>query len=207
MTSVQYLTKSYPLITIVNLANLGKQDQENVINHLKTKHNAWPVAYPSAYAKEISEELSKKGFHKFKERFPYHLTTDEAVMLFMRSLDRFNPQAVLRSTPNTLRVIKSVSSDRDLARVVDDLLLQQDNITLTCIFKLANETNRVAFVTSAHPINERLCRQVITLSDEYIGKRKFEEKMGELDALVDAAKEADKLNSQEDQNEGKYRHF
>jgi hypothetical protein len=195
------------LITIVNLENLNKGDQENVINYLKNKHLAWQVTYPSAFAKEISEELSKKGFHKFKDRYPYHLTTDEAVMLFMRSLDRFNSNAVLRSTPNTLRILKSISNERDLARVVDDLTLQQDNISLTCIFRLANLPNRVAFVTSSHPLNERLCRQVITLGDEYIGKRKFEEKMGELDVLIDAATEADKLTSKEDINEGKYRHF
>jgi hypothetical protein len=199
-----YYDKPFSLISIVDLSELGKSDQETVANYLTKKYAAWPVAYPSDYAKEAVEEVAKRGFLKFRNKPPYTLTTDETVVLFLRCLDKFNPHAVLRTTPNTLSIQKGIVNDKDFTRIVDALTLQQDSIAMAHIWTLP-ERPRIAFSTKAHPVNTRICRTVITMPGDYIGKRKFDEKMVELDALIDEAIKNDKVQTQSAQTEAKYR--
>lgn len=203
--TIQYYDRPFPLSVIVDISPLGKNDQEAVIKHLETKYGAWAINYPSDSAKEVSEELSNKGFLKFKEKTPYTLTTDEAIMLFTRCIDKFNPQSIFRTTPNTVRIQKNINNEKDLFRIVDDLTIQQDAITLANIWKLANVENRIAYATKPHELNQRLCLTILEMSEEYIGKRKFEEKMNELGARIDAANEHDKVQSQLSFANGKYR--
>jgi hypothetical protein len=203
--TVQYYDRPFPLIAIVDLSPLGKSDQEAVIKYLETKYKAWAINYPSDSTKETAEELGNKGFLKFRTKPPYTLTTDEAIMLFTKCIDKFNPQAVFRSTPNTIRLQKSVINEKDLCRVIDDLTIQQDAITLSNIWKLANVESRIAYATRSHDLNRRICREVVEMPEEYIGKRKFEEKMKDLDGRLDAAVEHDKVQAQLNFANGKYR--
>lgn len=203
--TVQYYDRPFPLIAIIDVSPLGKNDQEAVIKHLQTKYNAWQINYPSDTAKETAEELSKKGFLKFREKMPYTLTTDEAIMLFTRCVDKFNPVAAFRTTPNTVRIQKTVNNEKDLYRIVDDLTIQQDAITLSNLWNLANVESRIAFTTKPHETLKRICRFVLEMPDEYIGKRKFEEKMNELAARIDTATEHDTVQTQASFTNGKYR--
>jgi hypothetical protein len=201
---VQYFDKSFPLIAVIDLSPLSKSDQEAVANYLTTKYQAWPVTYPSDTAKATTEELANRGFRKFLDKPPYILTTDEAIMLFIKCLEKFNPIYALRSTPNTLRLQKTVTGEKDFVRVVDELTIQQDSITISNLWKLP-EMPRIAFTNRKHPINERLCRTLIVMPDEFIGKRKFDDKMVDLDRSIDSAIESDKVQSQANHTEGKYR--
>lgn len=202
--SVIYYDKPFSLITVIDLSELNKSDQEAVSTYLTKKYNAWPMSYPSDFAKESVEEIAKRGFLKFRDKPPYTLTTDEAIVLFLRCMDKFNTHAVMRTTPNTLRVQKGIVNEKDFTRIVDELTLQQDSIALANIWKLP-ELPRIAFATREHPLNGRICREVIQMAGDYIGKRKFEEKMNELDARIDAATENDKVQSQSAKTEAKYR--
>ena len=202
--SIVYYDKPFSLITVIDLSELNKSDQEAVSAYLTKKYNAWPVTYPSDFAKEAVEEVGKRGFLKFRNKPPYTLTTDEAIVLFLKCMDKFNAHAVMRTTPNTLRVQKTVINEKDFTRIVDELTLQQDSIALANIWKLPAQP-RIAFAIKEHPLNGRLCRAVITMPGDYIGKRKFDEKMNDLDALIDAAIESDRLQTQSSQTEAKYR--
>jgi hypothetical protein len=202
--SIVYYDKPFSLITVIDLSELNKADQEAVSAHLTKKYSAWPVTYPSDFAKEAVEEVGKRGFLKFRTKPPYTLTTDEAVVLFLKCMDKFNPHAVMRTTPNTLRIQKAIVNDKDFTRIVDELTLQQDSIALANIWKLP-EQPRIAFTTKDHPLNGRICREVIQMEGEYIGKRKFDEKMSDLGALIDGAIERDKVQSQSSTTEAKYR--
>ena len=201
---VQYFDKSFPLIAVIDLSPLSKSDQEAVAAYLTTKYQAWPITYPSDTAKATSEELAQRGFRRLLEKPPFTMTTDECVMLFIKCLEKFNPTYALRSTPNTLRLQKAVNSDKDFVRIVDELTIQQDVITFSSLWKLP-EMPRIAYATKKHPVNERLCRTLIVMPAEFIGKRKFDDKMLDLDRSIDSAIESDKVQSQANHTEGKYR--
>lgn len=193
---MHYYDRPYKLHCLVDMSGLKPSDREAVAEFLTKKLEAFPISYPSEFAVAAAAEMADKG-HPTMKSFPCNLTNDEAVELFLKSIKGINEQATVRTTPIAGKINKACKNAKDLKRIVDELISQQDTISVSQIYDLANKP-KLAFTDKDHFLNTKLSRIVINLGSDTIGKKKMDERiialMEEIKAAFEIAQEQEKSN-------------
>lgn len=196
---MHYYDRPYKLHCLVDVSGLKLSDREAVTEFLTRELKAFPIIYPSEFAVASAAEMADKGHPTMKE-FPCTLSNDEAVELFLKSIAKINPAAQVRTVPVAGKINKACKNAKDLKRIVDDLIAQQDTISVSQIYDLANKP-KLAFTDKDHFLNTKLSRIVINLGSEPIGKKKMDERiialMEEIQTSFEMAKEQERANQVE----------
>jgi len=168
--------RSYSIPVIIDLSDL-KEDEAQVIIQGVEKYSPIQLGYVSDYAIQMAEEMKTKGYAASLSReMPFEISATEANVLFANCLKLFSGTTALRRTPDTSRVSKKIESNRDFMRIVEDLTLQQDNISVSQIFRTGELQSNVFYTFRRTPLNSRLSRTVIAVPKGG-GKKSQEEKI------------------------------
>jgi hypothetical protein len=169
--------------------------QEDVIKYLVENHAAAELKSPLSYAVEVAKTMSTSGYPRYS-KLPLVVSTEEGMVLLSKCLKLFNNSAAVRTNPIPARVNREVNKEKDFIRIVNDLLLQQDNISLSQIWNTAI-IPKIVWTSVETPLNGRLSRTVIDTVAQATGEKKkptLDQVISELnasiqDAIVYAAKQ------------------
>jgi hypothetical protein len=182
MTPEQY-TRTHKIPVILDLSNLKEDDATALIESL-SEYRPEQIVYPSFYALEAAKEMAAKGYPSIARPLPLDISSVEVMQLFSRALRRFNEFAYVRREPDPSRIIKKVHTTDDFVRIIDDMTLQQDDLTLSNIFGTAALKSQVYWTDSTSPINSRLSRTVIPVA-RVTSKKAAEERLEGLKVLIE----------------------
>jgi hypothetical protein len=154
--------RSFKLPVILEIENLSEEDRVVLLESLK-EFQPRELSYPSEHALDVCKDMSQKGWPSLARALPLNVSSAECVQIFARCVKRFNENATIRRTPDTSRVDKTVKTVADFARIVDALTAQQDDITLSHIFKTDLATSNVFWSSNSTAINEKLSDNVIKI--------------------------------------------
>lgn len=185
--------RSYSIPVIVDLSDLKEEEAQVVIEGLQ-KYAPQELKYVSDYAVECALAMSKKGYPTLNKELPIEISATEMNVLFANCLKEFCGTTALRRTPDTSRVLKRVETVKDFVRIVDDLTLQQDNISISQIFKTGELRSSVFYTYRRSPINNRLSRTLLPVPKGG-GKKAQEEKISTLLKLVEEGIELSKITA------------
>lgn len=168
--------RSYTIPVIIDLSDLKEDEAQAVIQGIE-QHTPIQLGYVSDYAIQVAEEMKAKGYTASLSReMPFEISATEANVLFANCLKLFAGTSAIRRTPDTGRVSKKIESTRDFMRIVEDLTLQQDNISVSQIFRTGELQSNVFYTFRRTPLNSRLSRTVIAVPKGG-GKKSQEEKI------------------------------
>jgi hypothetical protein len=184
MSATPLYDKPFYLPVIVEVEDLKPEDQEAVIESL-ARFKPVVLQYPTDFAIEVASEMANQGYPSLTAKFPFTLSSQECNVLFAKSLKIYNQNVYVRREPDASRLQKKVESSYDFIRIVEDLLLQQDSITLSQIFCTAEQNTQVFISTFRTPINSRLSRTVISVQKAST-KKAQEERQEKLETQVTA---------------------
>jgi hypothetical protein len=172
---MKFYDKPFYLSCVVQLSTY-KSNKDEVAKFLTEKYGAKELTYPFDFVNEIVKELTTKGYPRFKT-LPVTLTAQEAIVLLAKCLQKFNNQPALRIEPNAVRLNKEMKTAKDFIRIIEELLLQQDSISLSQIFQTM-ELPKVVFTNTNTILNSKFSRTVIdTLPELTEGKKKSLEQL------------------------------
>lgn len=174
-----YYDRPYYVSIAIDISRLKPADKKAVQAFLEKEYETFSFSYPSDLAIKIAEELPSKGHKAFAAATPYEITLTNMNILFSKCIEAFNPKALIRRVPDFSRIKKEIKNKNDYTRIVDELLLQQDNIALSQIFDTGTKP-KIAIVSESHPVNARLSRIVLDMGEELIGKSKMNETLEKL---------------------------
>lgn len=180
--TVQY-DRSYSIPVIVDLSDLKEEEAQVIIEGMQ-KYSPRELKYVSDHAIECAQEMARKGYPSLAREMPFEVSATEVNVLFANCLKAFCGSTALRRTPDTSRIVKKVETVKDFARMVDDLTLQQDNISVSQIFKTGELPTTVFYTFRRSPINNRLSRTVLPVPKGG-GKKAQEEKVVTLLKLIE----------------------
>jgi hypothetical protein len=176
--------RSYSIPVIIDLSDLKEEEAQVVIEGIQ-KYAPQELKYVSDYAIQVAEEMKAKGYSaSFSREMPFEISPTEANVLFANCLKLFCGSSAVRRTPDTSRVVKKIESARDFARIVEDLTLQQDNISVSQIFRTGELPSSVFYTYRRSPLNSRLSRTVLPVPKGG-GKKAQEEKVNTLLKLIE----------------------
>lgn len=178
----KYYDRQYFVPVILDMSAVKEQDIPNILESLR-EFSPSELTYPSQYAVENAKYLASKGWPSLARPLPLNISSTEAVQIFARSLKSFNEFAAIRTEPNPSAVNKKVDSTADFERIVDELTLQQDGITLSHIFSTADLKSKVVWTRKQTPINAKLSKTVISVTKS-MGKKSAEDKQSQLVAAI-----------------------
>lgn len=170
-----YYDKPHYLHVLVDMTGLKPVDKELVAEWMENEYNAFEMYYPSDYAMEMAQEMSVKG-HPTMKYMPHALSNDQALELFSKCLKKMNCEPRVRITPQAGKIAKDIRGAGDYKRIMDELLSQQDGISLSQIYGLANKP-KIAYTTRPSLINKRIAMFSIDMGKEFIGKKKMDERL------------------------------
>lgn len=175
--------RSYSIPVIVDLSDL-KEDEAQIIIEGMQKYSPRELKYVSDHAIEYAQDMAHKGYPSLAREMPFEISATEMNVLFANCLKSFCGSTALRRTPDTSRVLKKVETVKDFVRMVDDLTLQQDNISISQIFKTGELPTSVFYTFRRSPINNRLSRTILPVPKGG-GKKAQEEKVATLLKLIE----------------------
>jgi hypothetical protein len=168
--------RSYSIPVIVDLSDLKEEEAQIILQGIE-KYAPVQLGYVSDYAIQVAEEMKTKGYTASLSReMPFEISATEANVLFANCLKLFSGSTAIRRTPDTSRVVKKIESTRDFVRIVEDLTLQQDNISVSQIFRTGELQSSVFYTYHRTPLNNRLSRTIIVVPKGG-GKKSQEEKL------------------------------
>lgn len=179
--TVQY-DRSYSIPVIIDLSDLKEEEAQVILEGIQ-QYAPKQLQYVSDHAVECASEMARKGYPSLSREMPFEVSATEVNVLFANCLKAFCGSTALRRTPDTSRVVKKIETVKDYARIVDDLTLQQDNISVSQIFKTGELTTSVFYTYRRSPINSRLSRTVVPVPKGG-GKKAQEEKIATLIKLI-----------------------
>jgi hypothetical protein len=204
---VIYYDKSVYLSCIVSLPTF-KGFADEVTKFLQDTFSAKQLVYPMDFVPEVLKEMVEGGYPKFA-RLPFTLTGEEALVVLSRCLLKFNTFSSIRVQPTPARVNRDVMKEKDFARIVEDLLLQQDSISISQIWQ-TNDLPKVVYSNTETPLNGRLSRSVVATMPVLEGKKKptvelvLEHVQKEVLAAIQLAKETEEKNYSDSKYQLKY---
>lgn len=194
--------RSYKLPAIVDLSKVREEDKPKFIEALKAS-GAVELRHPADFAAEVAQHLAKHGYPRFAT-MPTSITGQESLVLVAECLKRFNPFALLRRLPDTNKVNRTVVKSGDYARIVEELVSQQDNISLSQIWASGNFNTKAGYTLNEHLTDSRLTWTVIKVPRNPASKKnddRVERLMGE----IQMAFEITATEEYKDKEEAKYR--
>lgn len=180
--TVQY-DRSYSIPVIVDLSDLKEEEAQVIIEGMQ-KYSPRELKYVSDHAIECAQEMARKGYPSLAREMPFEVSATEVNVLFANCLKAFCGSTALRRTPDTSRIVKKVETVKDFARMIEDLTLQQDNISISQIFKTGELPTTVFYTFRRSPINNRLSRTILPVPKGG-GKKAQEEKVVTLLKLIE----------------------
>lgn len=190
--TVQY-DRSYAIPVIIDLSELKEEEVQTVLEGIQ-QYSPKELVYVSDFAVNCAEEMTRKGYASMGRQMPFDLSATEINVLFANCLKSFCGSTALRRTPDTGRLIKRIESTNDFTRIVEDLTLQQDNISISQIFKTAELPTNVFYTRRRTPVNSRLSRSVLPVPKGG-GKKALEEKITTLNKLIEEGIELSRVSS------------
>lgn len=166
--------RSYSLPVILDLSALKQADFEEFLDYLNQNH-AKELRFPMDSALDQARELSSRGWPSFAKSLPFDVSSTETMQLFARTIKAFNPNSLVRRDPDSSRMNRRVEKPDDFGRLIEELLLQQDNISLSAIFKTAERDSEVYWTRRSTPLSGRLSKNVVIVSRP-LGKKGVEER-------------------------------
>jgi hypothetical protein len=200
---MRYYDRPYYLHCIVDISGTKPVDREPIIEYLKKTYDATEIVSPAEFAVECTKEMAKRG-HPHLASLPTRFTNDECIELFTKCVKKINETPNFRTTPVAGRIQKDIRTTEELKTIVESLLLQQDGITITHIFSLADKP-KIGFITSESPLTGRVARNCVVMSKEPIGKKKMEERLALLSQEISDAVEMSVSIEESLKTEAKYR--
>lgn len=200
---MKYYDRPHYLHCVVDISGTKPIDREPIIDFLKKNYSAEEIVPPSEFAPTVASGMSDKGHPSLKTR-PTRLNNDECIELFTKCVQTINPLPNFRTTPVAGRIQKEVRTDDDLKGIVEALLLQQDAITITHVFSLADKP-KVGYIATETPLTNRITRNSVVLSKEPIGKKKMDERLAVLSQEIADAVEMSISIEESLRVEAKYR--
>lgn len=170
---------------ILDVSALKETELESLLQSLE-QYKPCELTYPSQYALEVAKQLAEKGWPSLARPLPLDLSSTEAIQIFARSLKMFNQFGLVRKEPSAATVTKKVTSTVDFERIVDDLTIQQDGISLSSIFDTARLKSKVYWTSKTTPLNGRISRTVIPVN-RVTSKKASEERLTALVTAIDSA--------------------
>ena len=185
--------RSYSIPVIVDLSDLKEEEAQVIIEGMQ-QYAPQELKYVSDYAIDCAAAMSKKGYQTLNKELPIEISATEMNVLFANCLKEFCGSTALRRTPDTSRVVKRVETIKDFVRIVDDLTLQQDNISISQIFRTGELQSSVFYTYRRSPINNRLSRTLLPVPKGG-GKKSQEEKVSTLLKLIEEGIELSKITA------------
>jgi len=170
---------------ILDVSSLKETELEAFLESVAA-HRPEELKYPSDHALDVAKQLASKGYPSLARPMPLDISSPEAIQLFARSLKLFNESCYVRKEPSATAVQRKVTTTADFARIVDDLTLQQDSITLSNIFKTGALKSKVFWTVRSMPLNSRIARTVVPVA-RVTSKKAAEERLITVLASIDQA--------------------
>lgn len=199
--------RSYKMAAIVNLAKVREEDRPKFVEALKAaKLEVTEIKHPSDYAVEVAESLGKKGYKAFAQAFPYQITGQESLVLLSECVKKFNKFAMLRIVPDPSRVNRICAKPEDLVRIIEELMSQQDGISVSQIWDTGKDVHKIGIMNTEHLIAWRMTHAMIPVARNPQSK-KNDERVEKLIAEVTASVDKARAEEEKDKEEAKYRRF
>lgn len=183
MANTPLYDRSYRIPVILDLSDLKAEDAQDFLASI-ADYNPLQLSYISDFAEESLKEMGQQGYPSFSKPMPYNLTSTELLQCFARSIKRMNSNGYVRREPDASRLDKHVATKEDLVRLIEDLTLQQDSITLSQLFGTAELGSNVYYTFNRTPINGRLSHTVICVP-KGSSKKSTEERTRNIRNIID----------------------
>lgn len=200
---MQIYDRAYKLPVILETPNLSEEERSVLLKSLQ-EFEPQEITYPSQYAIEVCKDMSKRGWPSLARPLPLFVSSSEAVQIFARCIKTFNENANIRRVPDTSSVSKKIESVKDFEQLVDDLTAQQDDITLSHIFKTDKVLTNVFWTTGGEKINAKLSDNIIRISrlgeTEKDVEKRIKSIQKQINSALESAKESGKVTFKDEKN-------
>lgn len=188
--------RAYKIPVIVDVSSLPDESKEKLFTAL-SEFEPKTLSYPSEYAIEIAKELAARGWPSLARKLPINVSPTECEQILARSLQRFNAFSHLLKKPNPSVINKHIESPADFERIVDDLVGQQDEVTLSQMFGTADRSTDVFLTNRTTTINSKLSDNVIGVAKlgetEKATETRLRSIIKQIHKSIEAAKESEKV--------------
>ncbi|NDB86503.1 MAG: hypothetical protein EB127_27965, partial [Alphaproteobacteria bacterium] len=155
------------------------------------------IDHPSANSKEALRQLVAGPLRPLGDKFPLYISSSEDYFFLSKIVELYlgEPQVLnYRLTdPVRLSSARHVKTLAGLESFMDDLLDQQDSLTLSFIYGTSeSDVSKIQVTTKSHRINDRLADSVFEINRSLIFKEK-KSKDGTVTSLSIEKKELKKL--------------
>jgi len=162
------MSKKYPIA--IDATALNEKQLHELKKILKEFTPETITKFPSAPAATVAKELANKGYPQLANQLPLVLSADVARVITSKCLQLFHPRPVFRTEPNPNIVLRTISTEQDYVRLVDDMVGTLDDESVCYLFSTDKRTSDVLLITEANPANNKLSAQSLVLTNDNYNK-------------------------------------